>query len=370
MFVPCAARCETDKTSNGNRKLVVLLGARADESTSTLVIEVMRGQLVDLEVTPRTVWIDNIGKDLGAQLRLAKDLSREDNTLAVIWFQLNPVDTSLLYFLLPQSDRLLVRGFDASSLGSLSEAMSVVVRGSVAFLLASGDAGEMELAETEFGRSAAPPSRSAQAPVAPEPLRASTGGPPLQPGPMAKDAKAGRRRLALGFSAAYQAELFTARIWSHGIHLGVDYRLWRFLFVSLGYDLVLTDAVYVTNLLRLSLQRHPLWLGVKGELELGQRWTLNAQLAGVLDFVVHKLDASSGAASLAADDLSVDSWLCLDLEAVVRIIDELAVTFGAGLQGGLKRSSYEASTELGRQELLVPLPIRPYGRIGIRLNLW
>lgn len=345
---------------------MVVLASRRDESRSALVVAAMNSQLVDLEVTPRTVWVDSLGEDLSAQLKLAKDFSPVDATLAVVWFQADPQDTTLLYFFLPDTGRLLVRGFAPSGLGPLTEAMAVVVRGSVASLLAHGSQVELTLNDAPLvspipGKSPREVPEEARPQAVPE--IPSSPDPSLGPIQRRTDFKS-------SFSAYYQAEMFSASIWSHGLHLGVSYRVWRFLAARLGYTLILTEAVVIRPELRLAVQRHPIWMGLSGELDFAPGWKLNVQLAGVVDVASYALETSGPAQPVRSSEVAADVWLALDVEAAWRIIDEVSVVLALGLQAGLRRASYEVATSEGQERLLAPESLRPLGRIGIRLNLW
>lgn len=344
LFASLARAQELDAVGS-DRSTVVMIAERREQRQAETVVRAVQGQLSDLSVVLQVVWVDELPAGMPAQIAEAEQTARGTDAVAVFWCDLRAADRIYLYFAAPSGGRVLVRELSGAEEGGLAEALAIIVRSSVEAVLAGG----------EIGVVVAPMAAVEERPRAEQPPEQ----PQEPPGP-------GR---VLAMTVAYNLDvLCEQRPAVHAVAVGLEVRLGGPLSVEAGYffSFPFTERAHGIDL---TLQRHPVWLGLRAAWLTGDV-ALSASLAAQIDVVTEEVRSLSAAVETDGEGTEVLFSLAPLLRAGYVFAGRVELFLAAGVDVPLRRARYVVGSPSGPLEILDTWPVRPRVLAGVTAGLW
>ncbi len=336
---------------------VVLLAVNGREDEFKPIIQAVRGQLSDLDVSFQVTWLDDIGSSLPVQEEIAGDVARDTEATVIFWCDLSRPERMYLYISVPELGRVLVRRLDGSGPGGTPETLAIIVRGSVDSMLRGNyDAlqGELE------------PVRPQPEQAEPEPVA-----PPPEEKPQSPSDEDGENRLAA--EVAFAGDVLSENHpFIQGFALVADVYLVRGWHLFAGYLFSAKIENGNRSDVRLDLERHPMSIGTRFAVQISERWFLGASVAVVVDYTtedryIPRWEGSAWTELKTKDAEEILVSIAPLVRMDVQIIDHVRAFLALGVDIPLNRVEYFTDPKTDEQQTLLfsSWPVRPVGRIGV-----
>ena len=326
----------------GERPALIMLVPKVQDASVSAAAEAISSQISDLEADLAVTPVDALPTSFDAALATARSHARPSGVTAIFWVIETEDDAALLYLFEGDGARALVRRVEGPGGPARLEALSVIVRMSIAELLRGGRIGVA--VETEAAAPAPAPVERRAAPTPEEPRRGW-----LRPG--------------VAYALAMASE-------EHPVVQGLDVALGasplQHLWVLAGYTFF--ERIESSGAdASISVARHPLRLGVRG----AERWSaleLGLSLSFVADWTTFRLKTGSDLHPVGGQDDFV--WGLLPaIDFGVSFTRWLVVFASFGAEIDLPSLSYAYEKDGARVVLLDTWKAQPRLLVGLAVDV-
>jgi hypothetical protein len=345
--------CTVHADGGADEQLVAMLVEVGGEDQADPLIRAASSQLSDLGVVLRLHPEPELPQGIVARVGVAARVARQYEAVAVFWQDPGPAGRLNVFYLRDDVARILTREVESPEVGEPSEAVAIMVRQTVAEILA----GEV------IGEEAPLPGDE---PVAVEPPVEDDGQPAAEDSPdqaQATEPSFHRLELALGYTLQAQA---AEPLLLHGIAVGLGWRFHPNLALIGGYRFAWPSRVE-DDAATIKVSRHPAHLGLRAWFELG-RFRLGGAAALVVDYVTVATPELSQSLERISDDGDLGLATTVDFVAVLMLADWLGLAVSIGAEIPLKRKFYYIPGPEGaddRRVLFDPWPAQPRVVVGL-----
>jgi len=335
LLVFAAASAHADDSGEQAVAMIVKVG---DEDRAEPLIRAATSQLSDLDVVLVLHPEPDLPQGIVARVVVAARVLRSHGAAAVFWRDLGPGGRVRVFYFKNGVARIISRDVELPEAGEPSEAVAIIVRQTVAEILAGEVLGE------EAPLPAEEPEEPAEKDPEPDPERSA---PPAEP--------FHRFQVSAGYTAQLQA---SDEMLLHGIALGLGVRVHRRVEVFAGYRLVWPIRVDHVDA-DLEIDRHPAHLGLRGWLPAG-RFRLGGAAAFVVDYQTVETSIPDGDLDPLEDGGDVTLAATADIEAGLELLGWLWLRLALGAEIVFSRQYYYLPTGAGGERVLFdPWPVQP-----------
>jgi hypothetical protein len=345
-FCLVAAWSSASAAAAGERPALIMLVPEVQDASVSAATEAISSQISDLEADLALTPVDVLPTTFDAALATARSHARPSGVTAIFWVVETEDDAALLYLFEGDGARALVRRVEGPGGPARLEALSVIVRMSIAELLRGGRIGVAVEADA-----------AAAAPVpAPAERRAA-------PAPAPAESRRGWLRPGVAYALTMSSN-------EHPIVQGLDLSLCasplQHLWVLAGYTFL--ERIESSGAdASISVARHPLRLGVRG----AERWSaleLGLSLSFVADWTTFRLKTGSDLHPVGGDGDFV--WGLLPaIDFGVSFTRWLMVFASFGAEIDLPSLSYAYEKDGARVVLLDTWNAQPHLLVGLAVDV-
>ena len=334
-----------DKQEQGNVEhtddnTVVMIADRRWYEETNSAITAIRTQLNDLSVILQIQWMDRLPDDLASREENAAQIALETGAVAIFWIDFEN-DARFLYLHLPKSGErgVLVRGIEGSSVGSMAEALAIIVRASIEATLLENNTDKDDTSEGKTETSPLPAQMENTGAGASKIVIISQ---EETPGQVSQGENHVERRLEL--KAAYALSFSSDDIApSQGLAVQMAMRLFRGFGFFASY-LFITPIEHEQNDIFLKLRRHPFCFGATFSYAY-RRFEIGGALALGVDYVSEEVKSRSQTIDVHEKGAEVQISMIPLIESSVRLVGNLRLYISAGVEIFLSQPRYIMNSE-------------------------
>lgn len=349
----CAAALSTASApaEDGGGQSVVMIVKAGEESEADPLVRATSSQLSDLDLVLRLHREPELPQGIVALVGVASRVLRSHRALAVFWRDPGPEGRVRVFYYKDEVARIVSRDVELPEAGEPSEAVAIIVRQTVAEILAGEVLGEeAPLPPEEPDDSDEEPLENEPAPSEAEPEQ-----------PAATETPFHRLQASVGYTVQLQA---TEGMLLHGFHLELGVRALPSIEIFAGYRPLWPTRIQDAGA-TLEIRRHPAHLGLRGFFALG-RFRLGGATAFVVDYQTIDTAVPDDLVPVSGDgDLLLA--VTVDLEAGLEILDWLWLRLALGAEIPLTRQYYYLPEDPagGERVLFDPWPAQPRAALGL-----
>jgi hypothetical protein len=342
----------TAVAEDGGAQSVVMIVKVGEEGAADPLIRAASSQLSDLEVVLKPHPEPDLPQGIVAWVTVAARVLRSHQAIAVFWRDPSPEGRVHVFYFKNETARIISRDVELPEAGEPSEAVAIIVRQTVAEILAGEELGE----EAPFP----PPRPDEPAEEPPGEVPDSDGDEPTPPSPTVPSFH--RLQVSAGYTVQLQA---SKGMLVHGPALGLGVRVHRQVEIFAGYRFVWPTRIEDTDA-SLEIARHPVHLGLRAFVPTG-RFRLGGAAALVVDYQTVDISELSPGLAPTTGDGEVELAVTADLEAGLEIVGWLWLRLALGAELQLTRQYYYLpdSSAGGQRVLFDPWPVQPRVVLGL-----
>jgi len=331
---------------------VVMIVKVGEEDEADPLIRATSSQLRDLDLELRLHPEPELPQGIVARVAVAARVLHSHGAVAVFWRDPGAGGRVRVFYFKNDVARIISREVELPEAGEPSEAVAIIVRQTVAEILAGEELGEeAPLPLEEAAGAGEKPLENQAARSEAEPEGPVPGEPPFH-----------RLQATVGYTIQLQA---TEGMLLHGFHFELGVRVHPNVELLAGYRAAWPTRVEVTGA-DLEIRRHPAHLGLRGWFALG-RFRLGGATALVIDYQTIETTVFAQGLDPVPGDGVVDLAITADLEAGLAILDWLWLRLALGAEILLTRQYYYLPTSPtgGPRVLFDPWPAGPRAVLGL-----
>lgn len=336
----------------GGEQNVVMIVKVGEEDEAGPLIRATSSQLSDLDLELRLHPEPELPQGIVARVAVAARVLRIHGAVAVFWRDPGPGGRVRVFYFRSDVARIISREVELPEAGEPSEAVAIIVRQTVAEILAGEEIGEeAPLPPQEPADTDEEPVENEATPAEIQPEEPATGEPSFH-----------RVQATVGYAIQLQA---TEGMLIQGFHLELGVRVHPSIEIFAGYRPLWPTRIEDASA-TLEIRRHPAHLGLRGMFALG-RFRLGGATSFVVDYQTIDTELTPGLDPVK-DGGEVELAVTADLEAGLEILDWLWLRLALGAEIPITRQYYYLPTSPtgGRRVLFDPWPVQPRAVLGLR----